>query len=191
MSESRHLLLAVVASLLTLVVGGGLLVWPNHRQTGEIGDEISLLEDKIAGLAAQTEEVERLAGEYSRLKRRIDEQLKAIPQSPDVAGLMRKLSLPVDGTTVMDQTFTAGSPGSAIVGEESAERAMPLTVDMKATFDSVLALIRAVESIDRLIRVASVRMVAERDETAAEAPLLTASVGLEVIYEPPIDEEGN
>jgi len=190
MSDGRHLLLAVAGALLILGLGVVLLVWPSHRQTAALQDEIAALKGKSEGLAAQTEQVEHLADAYSRLKRRVAEDLKYIPQSPDIAGLMRKLSLPVDGRTVLDQTFTAGSASSAITGEESPEQAMPLTVDMKAAFDSVLALIRAAESIDRLVRVASIRMIAERGEQGVDAPLLTASVGLEVVYQPPCEEEG-
>ena len=46
---------------------------------------------------------------------------------------------------------------------------MPLTVDMQATFDSVFALIRNAESMDRLVRVASVRVMCKREFTAESA----------------------
>jgi hypothetical protein len=61
---------------------------------------------------------------------------------------------------------------------------MPVTADMTATFDSVLALVDTAESMNRLVRVASLRMMCKRDDQKSDVPLLKASVGLEVIYDP-------
>jgi hypothetical protein len=63
---------------------------------------------------------------------------------------------------------------------------------MKATFDSVYALLATAERTDRLVRFASLRLAADRTTGSNEQmPMLTASVGLEVIYEPPPAEETN
>ena len=123
--------------------------------------------------------------------RQVREKFNVIPPAPNIAGLMRRLSLPVDGRTVLDQTFTAGSPIHAGGGESTNEEAMPLTVDIEATFDSVFALIRRAETMDRLVRVVSVRMVADRKHDDREEPLLTATVGLEAIFDATQAEEGD
>jgi len=191
MTDSKHLFFAIAGALLVLVLGGALLVWPNYRETRAVRQEITKLQQKISALADQTGVVASLSDELKQARQRVEEELKFIPRTSDVAGLMRKLSLPVDGRTVLDQTFTAGSPCDAAVGETFTERAMPLTVDLEATFDSVFALIRAAELMDRLVRVSSVRMAAERQGDGSGVPVLTASVGLEVIYDPPSVEEGS
>jgi hypothetical protein len=189
MSNRKHLFLAIASALAVLLLGGAALVWPAHRQRVTICHSIADLERKISGLSDQTDAVERLADELEVVRQRMGDDLKLIPETPDSAGLNRILSLPIDARTVRDQTFTAGSPTAAAVGEDFPELAVPLTVDMEATFDSVFALIRIAEQMDRLVRVASVRMAVDRTEDVEETPLLTATIGLEVIYEPPGEED--
>jgi Tfp pilus assembly protein PilO len=191
MNEHRHLIFAIAGGVLILLLGGALLVWPNYRKTREIRQEIAELEEKISDLAGHTGTVERLADELAVARARVDSELKVIPKTADVAGLMRRLSLPVDGRTVLDQTFTAGNACDAAPGESFTERSMPLTVDMQARFDSVFALICAAERMDRLVRVSSVRLAAERSDAGPTVPMLTASVGLEAIYDAPAVEEGS
>ena len=191
MSDSKHLMIALAGGLLVLLLGGALLVWPNYREARVIRQDVLELRGKISGLAGQTGKVEQLADELEAARHRVGEELKLIPETADVAGLMRKLSLPVDGRTVFDQTFTAGNPCDAVLGEDLNERVLPLTVDMQATFDSVFALICAAERMDRLVRISSVRVAAERPADGPDVPTLTASVGLEVVYDPPVVEEGS
>jgi hypothetical protein len=198
MTDRRHLLLTGSISLLVVVLGCVVLVWPARREARRTSAEIVRLERKIESLADAADAVERLTDELAQVRHHAAEQLKGIPDSPDVAGLMRKLSMPVDGRNVLDQTFTAGSAHPAASGDEFSEQAMPLTVDMQASFDSVFALLCASESMDRLVRVASVHLVSARvadqpgSRSVQERPddrMLMASVGLEVIYEPPITGE--
>jgi Tfp pilus assembly protein PilO len=191
MNDGKHLMIAITGGLLVILLGGALLVWPSYRKAHAIRQEVVELREKISGLAGQTGKVEQLADELEAARRRVGEDLKFVPETADVAGLMRKLSLPVDGRTVLDQTFTAGNPCDAVLGEDFDERVLPLTVDMEATFDSVFALICAAERMDRLVRVSSVRVAAERPGGGPEVPMLTASVGLEVVYDPPAAEEGS
>ena len=191
MNENRHLIFAIVGGLAILLLGGALLVWPNYREARQIRQETAELRRKISDSAGHTGTVERLADELESARARVDRELKLIPDAPDVAGLMRKLSLPVDGRTVLDQTFTAGNACDAVLGESFSERSMPLTVDMQARFDSVFALICAAERMNRLVRISSVRLAADRSGAARGMPMLTASVGLEVIYDAPAVEEGS
>ncbi len=191
MADGKHMFFAAIGSLVVLILGIALLAWPNHRQMRTVLDEVAVLEKKVSSLGAQTVEVERLACEYSDVKRRVEAQFKEIPETPDISGLIRKLSLPVDGTTILDQTFTAGSANSAVAGQDAAELVMPLNIDMVANFDSVFALICAAESMERLVRVSSMHLVAERGETEGESPMVMATVGLEAVFEPSAVEEVN
>jgi hypothetical protein len=156
------------------------------------------LKSRIAGLGDRSQAVQRLADDVNTERQHVERDLKIIPATADVADLIRKLSYQIDGVTVTDQTFTAGSPTDAIVGGASAAptgpasaaaaapapQAMPVTAEMSATFDSVLGLIDQAENMNRLIRVASVRITCKRDDQKTDVPLLKASVGLEVIYGP-------
>jgi hypothetical protein len=192
MFSSKHLFMSsggVIASVLFVFA---LLVLPAYREARAVDRQIAELRTKVAGLQDQTQAVERLADEVVKVKRRLDRDLKIIPDSPDIAGLIRKLSQDVDHVAVLDQTFTAGSAGDAATGGGTTTQAMPLTVDMEASFESVFALLRNAESMSRLVRVASVHVLCKRDEKKpqnAAMPIVQASVGLEAVYEPAATEE--
>jgi hypothetical protein len=102
-----------------------------------------------------------------------------------VASLMRELSLPVDGSTVRDQTVEAGSPNEALPGRAGAAKAVPVTVEMEARFDAIFAMLRAAELSERLVRVTSVHLACDREvDHTSDEPLITASVGMDAIYLP-------
>jgi hypothetical protein len=190
MQDRTHKLLAIACAAGLLTSGGAALVWPAHKERRVILDEIHSLEGRLRDLDGLTRDVEDLGRELNVMQRRIEDDLKLIPDEPNVAQIMRKLSLPVDGDSVIDQTFTAGGSADAVIGSDYAEQAVAVTVDMKATFDSTFALIHATERIDRLVRVSSVHLTANREPDDPAVPTLSASIGLEVIYEPPHEMEG-
>lgn len=194
MWDTKHMVMTIVIPFVLLCAGVAGLVWPTYRQVHETRQEIAVLERKVDSLPQVTETVETLAEDLDRLQLELDRELKVIPEHAEIASLIRRLSLPVDGRTVLDQTFTTGSANPAIAGEQEPDvLAMPLTVDMEANFDSLFAMIRAAESMERLIRVSSVRIQCDRDKGEQSTdhrghPLLTASVSLEAIYRPASEE---
>ena len=208
MSTDRQIALGAVGLLLLVAAMAWLFIWPGYREAASVRGQVITLRAKIAGLGDEHQKVTELAEQVDQARRRITLEYKAIPDSPEVAELIRKLSLPVDGVTVMDQTFTAGAAedlltsrrgddqGPAANAQESYRlsgiqpdstlKAMPLKVEMTATFDSIFALMRAAESMDRLMRIASLKVICKRDDHTSElAPMLNATVGLEAVYEPP------
>ncbi len=185
MPTSKHFLFAAMGLVAMLALGVVVFVVPTYRQAATVRERIGDLRARIANLEHSTQDVERLTAEVAQQRLRIEREFKIIPESADIASLIRKLSLPVDQTMVRDQTFTAGSPGDAIPGGASPLQAIPLMVDMEATFDSVFALVRSAESVDRLVRVSSVRMMCKRDEAQNDRPILKATVSLDAIFEPP------
>lgn len=185
MSTSRHLLIAVAGLVVIVLLGGAVLVWPNNREAGVVTEQIARLQKKITALSIRNKQVAQLDREVKEAARRRDAQCKRIPTSPQIADLIGRLSQEVDGVTVRDQRFTAGEPYDATIGLGSTVRAAPLTIDMVARFDSVFALIRAVETMDRLVRVALVRFHRPREANDTEdGPLVAATIRLEVIFEP-------
>ena len=177
------LLLATLAGLGMLT-----LAWPTYRDAADINLQAEVLRHKGENPQAQVAEITRLSSELDALNRRVQTGLKLVPESADVAGLIRVLSLPVDGVNVRDQTFTAGDPKDAVPGSDSKEKAQLLTVDLQSRFDAIFAIMRAAESLDRLLRISSVSIVCERDQDE-ERPMAKASMVLEAIYEPPRVEE--
>lgn len=182
MTNRTHIITLVGGGAAGLALGLGLLAGPAWRERAAAHAERADLDVRMAGLTDQTAAVTRLAEELAERRDTLRTSLKEIPDSPDVAAIMRQLSLPADGATVLDQTFTAGTAGDAVVGTPGPEQVVPLTVDVRARFDSVFALMLAAESMDRLVRVASVRMAVDPEYADEEAPIVTASIGLEVVY---------
>ncbi len=133
-------------------------------------------------LSAHSKEVVHLESKLAEATRRRDTECKEIPGSPDIAGLISQLSVEVDGRRVRDQRFTAGQP-AAVGGRQTALQTTPLTVDMEATFDSVFDLVGRVESMARLVRVKSIRVVCQREAETDDQPLVKATMDLAVVHQ--------
>jgi Tfp pilus assembly protein PilO len=198
MSTTRSLTFGVLGVLAATVAATWLVIVPNYKDVASLRQQIREMNVKIAGLDSNRKTVAKLEEEVKQASERSQTQLKVIPEAPDVADLIRKLSLPVDGVNVVDQTFTAGTANDVDLGTAGTVRTMPLTVDMDATFDSIFALMRAAESMNRLLRVSSLKVAVKpegrdsKDEAAADVPVLEASLGIEAVYAPAIgdaDEE--
>jgi hypothetical protein len=190
MTHSKKMGLAAAGLAMTIMLITLLFIWPNYRQASSIRRQIEELQGKVEGFSDQTQKVQLLEKQLQASQDRVLNELKLIPDVPDLAGLIRKLSQDVDRVRVLDQTFTAGSPSEAIIGGKASAQAMPLTVDMEATFDSVFALVKNAESIDRLVRIATVRVLCKRDEKQSlTRPIVKASVGLEAIFDSPGSQE--
>ncbi len=193
MTSRRHLILAVFVALAILLGGGLALVWPNYKRTDEMNDRIKGLYAKSRDLKVQDATLAALKANLDQVMQTIDEELKVTTTSANVADLMGRLSLRPDGVTVLDQSFTTGQPGAAVPGSEMTVQATPLTVEITGRFDAIFALIRSVETMNRLIRVSSVNLdstnVDQADALAAQdSPIITANIGLEVVYDPGPEE---
>ena len=193
MSSSKHLVVAVLLLVAVVGLGAVAVVWPYYRDTAEINRQAKELRLKAPDPKAHEQEMAQLRAESQELAGH-KTGLKKIPasKSADVAGLIGLLSLPADGVNVFDQTFLRGEPKEAVPGTDSPYRAQPLTIDMQARFDAIFRLMQMAESQDRLLRVTSVSIVAERrgDENQPQGqPLAKATVVVEAIYEPPRAEE--
>ncbi len=183
MSSSKHLGFAILAMLVVIGLGGAVLAWPSYREAGRVNAQAEVLRDKGESYSKQTAAISHLTAEYTKATARVKTELKTVPDSPDIAGLMRMLSLPVDGANVRDQTFTAGQVKEAVNGSKVTAMVAPLTVEMDARFDSIFAMIRLAESMQRLLRVRSVNVVCERQEDT-DARFARATIVFEAVYEP-------
>ena len=187
MSSSRHFAMAVFVLIVVVGLGGLLLAWPAYREAAVLNRQTDELRAKGRRYDLQAERIAQLTAQLDEATRRVDTQLKLVPESPDIAGLMRVLSMAVDGSNVRDQMFDAGDPKDAVPGSGLSAQVTPLTVDLEARFDAIFALLRAAESMDRLLRVSSIKVVCNRPEDVDE-PFTKATVVLDAVYDPP--EEG-
>ena len=59
----------------------------------------------------------------------------------------------------------------------------PLAVTLLADFDSIFSVIQSVESMDRLVRISSIRVTRKEAEADVSAPALEAAIGLHAMYD--------
>jgi hypothetical protein len=176
--------MAVLAMIAVVSLGGLVLAWPGYREAAVLNRQADEIRAKGERSELQAQQIADLSKRLEAASHYVKTRLKPVPETADIAGLMRVLSLPVDETNVRDQMFDAGDPKDAVPGSDLPARVTPLTVDLEARFDSVFAMLRAAESMDRLLRVASVKIVCDRPHDDDEA-FTKATVVLEAVYEPP------
>jgi Tfp pilus assembly protein PilO len=190
MTANRPMLAVSAAAVFVAAAAALLFIGPNYREASRDADRIEELTLKNTVMDEKTRQVEQLARELSEARRIVDEDLKIIPEAPDAASLIRALSLPVDDSSVKSQTFTTGGPVEAVPGatEGPVALALPLTVEIEARFDAVIAVVRAAERSRRLVRLSSLRLSCDRDRAGdADEPMVTATIGLDAIYLPQVD----
>jgi len=181
MRNNRKTLVIAACIVLGTAAGFFVLAWPEYRRAAATNTRVQAIRDRISRSAEETEVVRGLAQDLIDTRRRYENELKHIPAQPGMADLMTALSVPVDGVDVVDQTLTVGSGGPVAQVEDESLHALPLTIDMIATFDLVFDVLKTAEDMNRLVRVASVRI--ERDGERAD--LVSATIELEAIYEVP------
>ncbi len=182
MSSSRHLTMAVFAALLVVGLGGLLLVWPSYRQLAQINRQTEVLRNKGENYHLQVRSIANLRTELDRTTDQIASELRLIPESPEVADVMRILSRPLDGVHVQDQTFRAGNTREAIPGSDLSVRVQPLTVEIEGRFDAIFDLLVSVESMERLVRIASLRVECDHRDNY-DSRTAKASIVLEAVYD--------
>jgi Tfp pilus assembly protein PilO len=175
----------MLSIVFAFAAGTAMLVWPGHRRKTEVDRRLASLREMVDSVDQRIVEVERLTAEVERMEQQLENDLRDIPARPDTVELIRRLSMPRDDVTVLDQSFLTSGPAAAVPGGDVRTKAMPVTVEMEASFDAVFALIDAAESMPRLVRVAGVKLSADRDRRKdAVVPFVTARVELDAIFEP-------
>ena len=187
MLSDRGTVTTFIGVVLSLGIGFAFLVWPQYRSARATFAEIETLEYKIENSDAESESLEQLADKLQEVKTHFHDDLKEIPLEADMAGLMAGLTIPVDHKTLIDQQFTAGQPVVVNTVPDQTIEALPLKVEMLASFGTVYSLIETVESMNRLVRISSLQL--ERSEE--DDQLLVADIELQAIFEvdPPQEDE--
>lgn len=161
---------------------------PNYRTARTNVNEAGRLEDRISKLERRQVEVDQMRTAYEALEQQVQDRYKQVPRSPDIAQIVQALSMEVDGVHVMDQSFVAGSSSNRTTysGTDSFS-VQPLAITIEADFNSIFSVIRKAESMDRLIRVGSIRMSRQVNEALGMATTLEAAVGLHAPFDPKED----
>jgi hypothetical protein len=144
-------------------------------------------------LVARASQLESATKERDDLRARVEAArvasravLRAIPAQPDQASLMRMLAVETKPTVLM-QTINAGDPVTASPREELTFSAVPIKVEMVATFPEIMGLLSRVEGGDRLVRPIRITLEkqAKRDnrrEADWDSPFVRATIDLDAVY---------
>jgi hypothetical protein len=153
-----------------LVVAGAtaLATWfgvrPLHLRAADLEQDVESLHERIA--VSSVPEARLAAAQRERDHRREllrREGFDRMPDgSPDLAGVIRRLSLPIDHVRVLDQTFTAGRSGTAGNGAPDGWFATPIRVELDGDWSAVRELLDVVDGLDVPVR--TTRLQLKRSE---------------------------
>ncbi len=156
-------------------------IFPNYQDANSANAEARTLEESVMQLERRQAEVEELRNELIELEAYVKEECKYVPDSPDMSSIIKSLSLDIDGYKVVDQSFTAG------VAPKQQDKdnflMQPLAVTMNADFDSIYNIIQNVETMNRFIKISSLRITRSEKEASIEAPALDAAIGIHAMYD--------
>ncbi|MCL4209672.1 MAG: type 4a pilus biogenesis protein PilO [Phycisphaeraceae bacterium] len=177
----RKFLLSAAVMLGAFALGAVVLAAPQYRAARDAAGTIRSVRQRLATGSESAAGLREMQERLARERQAFESSARTIPASADVASIIRALNRPIDGVQVLDQTFNAGrTPTPVPRVDDGSLSSLPLTIDMVATYDVVHDLLRSVESMPRLIRIASVRV----ERLADSEHVVKATILLDVIFEP-------
>ncbi len=185
MSSSRHLIGAVIGGALLVAVGWVLFVWPVYHAAA--GDRRQLHKARLEcdRGSAQPKREDELDAKLSELEqKRWERRQKDLPaDGPDEERLIGALFAREPGRAQPLQiNYAFGKATDAVPGWKLPHQAMPLTVKLRGTWDSIFELIQRAESVDRLLRVSAVEVGCDHDDADEDPCIASAAIVLDVIY---------
>jgi hypothetical protein len=167
---------------------------PVLRTADDRAAESARLFARASQLDTLSAERETLRAEVAMARAEADRVLREIPSASEqgarTGALMRALAIAA-GSDVGSQTIVAGEPVPAMPSE-SAFRAVPLTVEMEASFARVMEILVRAEADGRLVRPLRVEIARPgerggrandgRPSDVADAGFVEATIELDAVY---------
>ena len=148
---SKTSVVMLACSALGLAGAVGFLFFPalnaSEVRANECGRLLAQVERSEAIAAAR----DALRGEVAGARADASRVLRAIPSGPEQASLMRMLAVGADAD-MGTQTIVAGDVVPASPTGKQPFQAVPITVDMRATFERVMEVLARAEGDRRLVR---------------------------------------
>lgn len=169
---------------LAIAVGTVLATWfgvrPLHVRAESLEHRTEDLLARASDAEVPTARLERLRAERDRRSAMLEDECPLTREgaAPDLATVIGRVSLPIDGVTVVDQTFTAGRPASAGLAAPEDWFATPIVIETVATWSAIRRQLDLVEALEVPVRTTSFEL--ERLESPAGAARLT--VELDVLH---------
>jgi Tfp pilus assembly protein PilO len=177
-------LLGASVAAFGLVVG--FLVVPALRSADERAHECGRLYARLGKIDSARLERDEIRERVESAQASSRAVLRQIPDATDQAALMSMLAVET-GSSVLNQTVTAGEPVPATPRSKESLKAVPVTVEITATFDEVMGLLARAENDRRLVRAIRVEMekatrADNRRDIDWDSPFVRATIELDAIY---------
>ena len=169
-----------IATILISALFVFLFILPNYKTARLSLSESTEINDSIEQFELRQIQVQNLREKIDSLKSYINDECKVVPANNDISSIIKDLSLDVDGYSVLDQSFTAGVSQLSEDSEKFLKQ--PFALNMESDFDSLFAIIRRVESMDRLVKICSLRIVRKDKRLGLESHYLNSSIGIHAMY---------
>jgi len=167
----------VLRTTLILTAAALFAVWfgirPLHSRAGVLEADVDDLRDRIAESSVPEARLDAARTERDRRRSMLEREGfdRMHAGTPDVAGVIRTLSLPIDGLRVLDQTFTAGRAGAAANGGPEGWQATPVRVELVGDWNAIRHLLDLVDGLPGPVRTTTLRLERTEFDGASAARL--------------------
>jgi hypothetical protein len=154
---------------------------PLHARASDQEAETASLLARVADSPMPTD---RLVPFREELERRLEMLRRECPAAadqgpPDLAGIIRTLSLPIDGATVIDQTFTAERSGPTGFDADRSWEVTPIRIELTASWSAIANVLELIESMESPSRMTEFKL--DRD-LEPDVQIARVSIEIEVLH---------
>ncbi len=179
MKSNTNLFLGIGLGVLA-VLGVLLVVAPRVHAVSQANAEIGGFRKELAKTNAGPEAIAMLKERLRILEELGNDRITPIPDEPDLAGLMRRMSGMFSDAGIQPPQLTTGVPQP-----DKGAMSMPMTIVASGGFVSITEAIRSIEGLPRLVRVRRVRLATESDRRKGPVDrtgVVRADLLLDVFY---------
>lgn len=137
----------IILGVMTGIFGLGFWL-PNHLHENRLHAQLKMAEDSLKAEQHDPEKLAVMVRQVSDLKALTLQSQKYVPQSDELADLLRQLSIELERQRVTGQEIQTGT---IIHGQEYS--VVPITLRFKGSFPAVFGFLQRIESMQRMIRV--------------------------------------
>jgi type IV pilus assembly protein PilO len=171
----KQQVLILLAGVVMLTGFGGLRYVPVLRQKQALAARMEQQQQEMEEIRANSSLLPELRHQKGTLQDGLDQFVRKIPQGRDFARLWQQIADAMNTCGVRDPWV---QPGTEI--QTGCLSCIPLTIECKGSMSQIFAFIKAIEGLDRLIRMEDVKLENSADFDAT----IKMSAKVAVYYQP-------
>ena len=181
MSVRARMIFTAVASVLVLVAFFFLFIKPRQNELGRVRDEVEQEEIRTVSLRSELRRLQALQENAPKLEAELARFRELVPRNHEVPNFIFLVQEAADEAGVDFVNITPELPKTPPEGAPVAE--VRATIGAGGGYFSVQDFLRRLYDLDRALRVDSVTMAGEEEETGATT--LTLDMVSRIFFEPP------